>query len=113
MRGLIVRWVVNAIALYVTTRLVGGVHADSTEAILIAAAVLGIVNAVIRPIVLVLTFPFTIATLGIFIFIVNGLMLLLVSRWVSGFEVAGLGSAVWGALVLSIVSGIINFIVRD
>ncbi|NLN27465.1 MAG: phage holin family protein [Firmicutes bacterium] len=113
MRGLLIRWVVNAIALYVTAQLVGGVSVDGTEAILWAAALLGIANAVIRPVLLILTLPLNILTLGLFTFVINGFMLWLVSRLVSGFEVAGAGAAILGAVVLSIASGLISIAVRD
>lgn len=111
--GLIGRWMINVVALFVTTRLVGGVAADSTGALLVAAAFLGIVNAIIRPLLLLLTLPFTIATLGLSVLLVNGLMFLLVARCVSGFEVVDSRSAVVGALVFSIASAVVNWIVRD
>lgn len=113
MRGLIVRWVVNAAALYITTRLVHGVEAHSTEAILIAAALLGIVNAFVRPVLLLLTLPLTIATLGLFTFVINALMLWLVASAVNGFEVVGMVPALVGSLVMSVASSIINSVVFD
>lgn len=113
MRGLVIRWAVNAVALLVTSELVHGIEADTVEAIVVAAALLGIVNAFIRPILLVLTLPLNILTLGLFTFVVNGLLLQLVASAVKGFTVAGFGPAVLGALVLSVVSSIINYLVRD
>lgn len=113
MKGLVVRWVVNALALFITTELVHGVDANSTEAILIAAALLGIVNAFVRPILLVLTLPLNVATLGLFTFVINALLLRLVATAVAGFNVTGMGPALLGALVLSVASSIINYVVRD
>lgn len=88
-------------------------EAHTTEAILVAAALLGIVNAFIRPILIVLTLPLNIVTLGLFTFVLNGLLLRLVASAVSGFVVTGLGPAVVGALVMSVVSSFINYLVRD
>lgn len=110
---MIVRWAVNAAALYITTRFVAGVDAHTTEAILVAAALLGIVNAFIRPILMVLTLPLNVVTLGLFTFVINGLLLRLVASAVSGFEVTGFGPAILGALVMSVVSSLINYLVRD
>lgn len=113
MRGLVIRWVVNAAALYVTAEVIEGVEAVGAEAILVAAALLGIVNAFVRPILILLTLPLNILTLGLFTFVINGLLLWLVSQAVAGFTVIGFLPAFMGALVLSVVSALINWLVRD
>lgn len=113
LRGLVIRWAVNAVALFITAEFVDGVAAHSTEAILVAAALLGIVNAFVRPLLILLTLPLNIITLGLFTFVINALLLRLVASAVSGFEVAGFGPAFVGALVLSLVSSLINYVVRD
>ena len=104
MRSFLVRWLVTAVALVVCARLVPGIVFTSTQVLLISALVLGLVNAVVRPVMVVLTLPITVLTLGIFLLVVNGAALGIAAWLVPGFRVAGLGSAVLGALVVSLVS---------
>ncbi|MGS0742249.1 phage holin family protein [Glaciimonas sp. GG7] len=101
---LLVTWLINALALLAVPYLLHSVSVDSFGAALIAALILGFVNTLIRPILLVLTLPVTVLTLGLFIFIINGLMFWIVAQLVGGFHVAGFWSAVAGALLYSIVS---------
>lgn len=108
----VVRWLINAVALYLTTLVVPGVTVPSFGAALVAALVLGVVNAVIRPVVLILTLPLTILSLGLFTFVINAGMLYLVSK-VTLLRLAGFWPAVLGALVLSIVSAILTHLVKD
>jgi len=115
---LLIRLLVNAAALWVATRIVTGVtYAGALLPFLGVALVFGIVNAFIRPILKFLTFPFFIVTFGIFALVLNGLMLWLTSALSSnlglGFHVAGFGPAFWGALVVSIVSTLLGFFIRD
>jgi putative membrane protein len=102
--------ILNAVALWIVTLFNIGVHADNVTALVIAALVLGIVNAIVRPILLLLSLPFIILTLGLFIFIVNGLTLWLVGAIVPGFHVAGLWAGIIGAIILGIVSWAISAI---
>ncbi|NLY55048.1 MAG: phage holin family protein [Firmicutes bacterium] len=113
MHGLLLRWLVNAIALLLTTFLVDGVELSGFGSALFASAILGIVNAMIRPALLFLTLPFNILTLGLFTFVINALMLLLTASVVSGFNITGFWAAFVGAIVLSIVSAIITALVTD
>jgi putative membrane protein len=113
MPGLLIRWALNALALAAAAAIVPGIHADGVFATMIAALVLGILNAIVRPILLVLTLPINLLTLGLFTFVVNGIMLLLTGSIVKGFTVDGLGAAILGALVLSIVSFLLNVFVSD
>lgn len=112
------RLLVNAAALWVATRLVPGVeYTGSLLPFLGVALVFGVINAVIRPVAKILTFPLIILTLGLFALVVNGLMLWLTSSLSAavglGFSVSGFWAAFWGALVVSIVSTILSMLVTD
>ena len=114
----LVRLLVNAAALWVATRLVSGVtYSGDWLPFLGVALVFGVVNAFIRPVAKVLTFPLIIVTLGIFALVVNGLMLWLTSSLAEalelGFHVSGFWSAFWGALVVSIVSTVLSMFVSE
>lgn len=104
MRGFFFRFVITALGLWLAATIVQGVSFAGGGALIAAALVLGFVNAVIRPIILFLTFPITLLTLGFFILVVNGISLALVAWLVPGFHIAGLGAAVLGALVVSVTS---------
>jgi putative membrane protein len=108
MKRFLIHWLVVALALWVTAYILPGVHIDSTQALAIAAVVLGLVNALIRPILTILTLPITILTLGLFYLLVNGFTFLLASKVVPGFSVSSYWWAVLGALVVSIVSGFVG-----
>jgi putative membrane protein len=109
----LVHWLIVGVALWVTTQVVGGVHVSSLERLALAALVLGLVNALVRPVITILTLPLTILTLGLFYLVVNGLAFALAARLVPGFSVDGFGSAVLGALVVSIVSWVIGLVTKD
>lgn len=109
---LLLNWLINAAALYVAATLIPGVMVEGTGALLLAALVIGLVNAVIRPILVFLTLPITVLTLGLFYFVLNGLMLYLAAALTPGFELAGLWSAILGALVVSIVATILHLFVK-
>ena len=113
MLGLILRWVINALTLLVMSQIVPGIHIDSFGTALLAALALGILNALLRPLLLILTLPVNILTLGLFTFVVNGVMLKLASDLVRGFHVDGFGSAVLGALVLALISFLLNAFISD
>jgi len=106
--GLIVKWLVMSLALFAASFIVPGVVISDFWAGLAAAALLGIVNAVIRPVIVILTLPISIVTLGFFILVINALMLKLVDWAISGFSVTGFWAAFFGALVISAVSWFIN-----
>ena len=101
---LLLVWLINAVALMAVAYLLPGIEVSSFVAALVAAAVLGLVNAVILPIMILLTLPATVLTLGLFIFVLNGLMFWGVAALVSGFAVAGFWWGVAGAISYSIVS---------
>ena len=101
---LLARWLVNALALLGAAYLVPGISISSFYTALTVALILGLINAVIRPILLVLTLPINILTLGLFTFVINGLLFWFVSTFIKGFMVSGFLSAVVGALVVSVLS---------
>ncbi len=101
---LLLRWFLNAVALIMVSYIVPGFHVSSIYAALIAAVILGLINATIRPILLILTLPVTIVTLGLFTLVINALMILLASSIVKGFSVDSFGAALIGGLVLWLIS---------
>ncbi len=109
--SLFVRWLINTFALAVVVWLVPSIRAGGTLALFIAAAVIGFLNAFFKPFLIILTLPLNIMTLGLFTFVINGLVLLLAGSIMgSGLIVEGFWSAFWGALLLTIVSGVLNSI---
>ena len=104
MRSFLLHWIVTAVALAVSARLVPGIAVSSMGVLLVSALVLGLVNAIVRPVMVVLTLPITVLTLGLFYLVVNGAALGLAAWLVPGFRVASLGSAILGALVVSVIS---------
>jgi len=104
MRGFLVRLLITALGLWVADQLLAGIGFDSTGALIVSALLLGVVNAVIRPIILILTLPLTVLTLGFFILIVNGISLALVAALVPGFHIAGLWAATVGAVIVGLTS---------
>ncbi|MBI1813886.1 MAG: phage holin family protein [Deltaproteobacteria bacterium] len=113
MRGLVIRWLVTAFALWLTSLVVSGIQFHRMGAVFVAAVVLGIFNAFLRPLVLIFTLPINLLTLGLFTFVINGFMLWLTSEVVKGFEVHGFWSAVFGALLLSVFSLALSAFVSD
>lgn len=107
-RGFFAHWFTTAVALGVTTWMLSGVQVDSLLALAVAALVLGFVNAIIRPILVVLTLPFTVLTLGLFYFIINGAAFGLAAALVPGFRVSSFFSAVVGAAFVGLVSWFIG-----
>jgi len=105
---LLFRWLLNTLALFVVVNVVPHIHYRSLVTLAIAALVLGLLNALVRPILFFLTLPLTVITLGLFVLILNALVLELVSFFVHGFTIDSFGWAVVGALVLSLVSMITN-----
>ena len=103
MRLLLV-WLINTAALLALPYLMSSIHVDSFAPALIAALILGLVNTFIRPLLIILTLPVTLLTLGLFILVINGLLFWAVGSWVEGFRVAGFWSGVGGAILYSIIS---------
>jgi putative membrane protein len=111
--GFLVRVLINAAGIYVVALVVPGIEVSGPVAALGAGLVLGLVNAIVRPILVVLTLPFTLLTLGLFLLVLNGLCLWLTSLLVKGFQVHGFWPAVFGALLVSVVSWVLTAFVSD
>ncbi len=111
--GFILRVLGNTLAIVAAAHVVPGIEVRSALAALAAGLVLGLVNALVRPILLVLTLPLTLVTLGLFLFVLNALCLWLTSALVGGFEVQGFWAAFWGALLVSLVSWVLNAFLSD
>lgn len=106
----VVHWLVLAAALFLTTRIVPGIHVASTGSLVIAALVIGLINALVKPILVVLSLPITILTLGLFYLVINGVCLMLAAALVPGFTIDSWGSAIIGALVMSIIGWLLNVV---
>jgi putative membrane protein len=101
---LILRWILNTLALFVVVQIVPGFHADSWLTLAIAALILGLLNAIVRPILFILTFPLTVVTLGLFLIVLNGIMLELTAWLVPGFRIDSFVWACVGAIVMGLIS---------
>ena len=106
-------WLVAALSLLITAYLVPGFEFDSFSTAAIAALILGLVNAIVRPILVILTLPLTVLTLGLFLFVVNALMLWLVAFFTPGFTVAGFLPALLASVVVTFVSTLLSLLVRN
>ncbi len=107
----LVRVVLNAIAIVIAAYLVPGIIVSGAAAALVAGLILGFVNAIVRPILILLTLPVTLLTLGLFLFVVNAICLALTAALVPGFDISGFGGAFLGALVVTFVSWVLNALV--
>jgi putative membrane protein len=105
-------WLVTAVSLMITANLVAGFEVRNFVAALVAAVIIGLVNAIIRPILIALTLPITFITLGLFLFVVNALTIWLAGYFAPGFDVTGFIPALIGSIVLTIVASVINFVVQ-
>ena len=111
--GSLFRVVIHALAIMLAASILPGIGVDGIVPALAAAVLLGLVNAFVRPVLLILTLPITLVTLGLFLLVLNGLCFWLVASLVKGFHVAGFGSAMLGALVVSAVSWIVTALISD
>jgi putative membrane protein len=111
MRGVLVRWLVNALGLFLISQVIRGIEVDGFLPALIAAALLGLINAVLRPLIILITLPINILTLGLFTFLINGFLLYVVGEVVRGFNVTGFWPAVFGAFILSLLSGLVTALI--
>jgi putative membrane protein len=110
---LLLRLALNAIALVVAAYLVRGIHLSGPGATIVAAVILGFVNAIVRPVLFFLTLPVTLVTLGLFIFVLNAACLGLTAAVVPGFDIDGFGAALLGAVIVSVVSWVLNGLVGE
>jgi len=113
MNGIFVRWLTLTVAIVFTSYLLDGIHISGFFSALLAAAMLGILNAFFRPIALVLTLPINVLSLGFFTFVINALMLKMASAVITGFDVTGFWTAVFGSLLISIISWLLSSFIND
>lgn len=113
MHGFLIRSVVNAVALWLTSLLFDGIYAESALVFVAAALVLGFLNALLRPLLLILTLPINVLMLGLFTFVINGFLLHLTGQLVPGFHVHGLWTSILGALMLSVFSFLLSLFLSD
>lgn len=113
MRAIVIRWLIMTVAILLTAYLLTGIRVSGFFSALAAAAILGILNTFLKPILIILTLPITVITLGLFTFVLNALLLLMVSGVISGFQVAGFGWALLGAFLISVVSWILSTFISD
>jgi putative membrane protein len=111
--GFLLRIVVYTLALLLAAQVVPGLRLEGLASALVAGLLLGLVNAIVRPILVVLTFPITLLTLGLFLLVLNAFCLWLVAVFVSGFHVDGFWPAFWGALLVSVVSWVLTALISD
>lgn len=113
LKQLIAKILVSGMALMFTANLIDGIYVDGWGSVFVAAIILGIINAVIRPVLLILTLPLNVFTLGLFTFVINGLMLKTVSTVVAGFDIVGIWPAIIGAVILSVVSTVLTWLISE
>ena len=111
--ALLVQWLLYAIALMAVSKIVPGFHVAGLWPALIASLVIGLLNATVGLFLKIITFPISIITLGIFLLVINGLMILLASSIVRGFQVRGFVPAFWGAVVLAVLGMLIKAVMKD
>jgi putative membrane protein len=112
MARMLIGWLLNAIALLAVAYLLPSIHVASFGAALVAALVLGLVNTLIRPVLVVLTLPVTVLTLGLFLLVINGLLFWAVGNLLDGFSVGGLWSGIFGALLYSLISWLLGSLLQ-
>ena len=113
MKGLFIRWLILTAAIYLAARFIDGIEVHGFVPALLAAAALGVLNALLRPVLIILTLPLNILTLGLFTFVINALLLKMASGVISGFEVHGFWPALFGALIISLVSWLLSSFICD
>ena len=113
MPGILFRWLTTSAAILATAYLLDGIYVSGFFSALLAAAVLGILNAVLRPLALLLTLPINILSLGLFTFIINALMLKMASGIIPGFGVYGFWTAIFGSLLISVISWLLNSFINE
>jgi len=112
-KGLVIRWLILTVAILLAAYLIDGIHVSGFLAGLLAAAVLGVLNVLLRPVLILLTLPINILTLGLFTFLINAFLLKMTSGVIPGFDVTGFWSAVLGALVISLMNWLLGRFISD
>jgi putative membrane protein len=112
-KNLLIKWIVNSTALLTVAHLVSGVVIDNWSTVFVAAVVLGLLNAFLRPVLILLTLPVTVLSLGLFTLFINAFLFYLAAKLVSGFHVAGFSQAFFGAFIFSLVSFLLNLFISS
>ena len=107
----LMRWVINALSIFIVANVVKGIEVSNTATVLVIALVLGIINAFLRPLIILITLPINILTLGVFTFFINGALFYLVSKIVKGFVITGFWTAFWGYILFSIISFLLSLLI--
>jgi len=110
MTRLVLKWALNSVALFAVMRLLPGIQIDRFQDLLLATLVIGLLNSFLRPVIILLTLPVTMMTLGLFTLVINGLMFYLASHMVSGFHLNSFGTAFLAALLFSLISFVLNML---
>jgi putative membrane protein len=113
MKGLLLRWLILSVAIMVAAYLFPGIQVSGFGSALVAALILGILNAFFRPILIILTLPINVLTLGLFTFVINAFLLMMTSGVTGGLVVDGFGSALLGSLIISVVSWLLSSFIND
>lgn len=113
MKSFLIRWLITAIAVLTAVKIIPGISCDSWSTLIIASLILGIFNAILKPLLVLFTLPLVLLTLGLFIPIINAMLLMLTSKLVAEFHVADFWSALFGSLVISVISILLNAVVRS
>ena len=111
MQGIVIRMLIAMLGLYLASEIVPGVRIEGTGSFILAALLLGIVNAVVRPVAFLMTLPLTIVTLGLFLFVLNAAMFGLVAAFLDNFTVSGFWAAIFGAIVVSLTSTVASWFI--
>jgi len=111
--GIFIRWLILTASIIITSYLLDGISVSGFFSAFFAAAILGILNAFFRPILIILTLPINIMTMGLFTFVINAILLMMASGLISGFEVRGFWSAVFGSLLISLVSWLLTSFINE
>lgn len=113
MKGIVLRWLILTLAIMVAAYLIEGIEVRGFGSALFAAAILGILNAFFRPVLIILTLPINILTLGLFTFVINALLLMMASGVIGGFEVHGFWAAFFGSLIISLISWLLSSFINE
>ncbi|MCK4403736.1 MAG: phage holin family protein [candidate division Zixibacteria bacterium] len=112
MRVFLLKWLVTAVSIFIVANIFNLIYIENLQVLILAALVLGILNVFFRPFLLLLTLPINLLSLGLFTLVINAFLLYVVSGLVSGFEITSFWKAFWAALLISIVSALINFLIH-
>ena len=113
MQGLLLRWIILTVAILVTSLLMDGIQVGGFFSAFFTAALLGILNAFFRPVLIILTLPINILSMGLFTFVINALLLMMASGVIAGFHVSGFWSAVFGSMVIGLISIVLNMMINQ